>query len=85
MGHVQQQLFEEREAEIHFVRHQMVWEQRASLRILESVSQEPDFVRQEAQTFRSRYQRPEQVAQLTRVGVENVSCEAPTPELSRYE
>ena len=61
MVHEQHQLVEEREARIHFVRHQMESEQRASLRILESASQERDPVRQEAQNYRGNYHSSEQI------------------------
>ena len=62
MVHKQHQLVEDGAAEINFVRHEMESEQRASLMILASVSQERDLVRQEAGHLRDSYHRSEQVA-----------------------
>ena len=62
--HEQHQLAEEGEARIHFDRQQVESEQRAALRILESVSQDGDFVRQEAQRLRGNFHRSTQAAQL---------------------
>ena len=60
MVHEQRQLVEEGEAQKQFVRRQMESEQRAYLMILESVSQESDIVRQEAQHLRDNFHRTEQ-------------------------
>ena len=54
MVHEQHHFVEEGEAAIHVIRYQMESEQRASLRILESVSQDRDFVRQKAQHLRDK-------------------------------
>ncbi len=62
MVHDQQQLVQEGEAKINFVRLLVESEQRASWRTLESVSQ--DMVRQEAQHFRDGYLRSESAAHL---------------------
>ena len=62
--HERHQLVEKGEPQIHFFRHQVESERLASLRILESVSQEPDLVRQEAQHLRDNYHRSEQAALL---------------------
>ena len=62
--HEQHQLAEEGEARIHFDRHLVESEQRAALRILESVSQDGDLVRQEAQRLRGNSHRSKQAAQL---------------------
>ena len=51
----------------------MVSEERASLRILESVSREPDLVRQEAQQLRENYHRSEQAALLSREEAEELT------------
>ena len=55
----------EGETQIHFFLHQMESEQRAPMMILESVSQNREIVRQEAQHFRGVYQRLDSVAQLS--------------------
>ena len=55
---------DEGEAQIHYVRHQMESEQRASFMILESVSQERDLVRQEALHLHDNCDRSEQAALL---------------------
>ena len=72
MVHEQLQLLEEGEAQINFVRHRMESEQRASLRILQSVSRERDLVRQEAYHLRDDYQRSERAALLPREEVEEL-------------
>ena len=66
----QHQLVEEGEAQRNVVRYQTESVQRASLRILESVSQERDRVRQEAQHLRDNNDRSEQAALLPREDVE---------------
>ena len=60
----QHQLVDEGEAQTHCVRHKMESGQRASLRVLESVSQERDLVRQEALHLHDNYHRAEQAAPL---------------------
>ena len=56
----------ERPKSIKFFRHQLESEQRPSSRILESVPQERDHVRQEPQNCRYSYHRSKQAAQLPR-------------------
>ena len=72
MVHEQHQLVEEGEAHRNVARHHMESEQRASLRILESVPQECDptlFVRR-PNIFANNYHRAEQAALLSREEVE---------------
>ena len=59
----------EKPKSINFFRHQLESEQRPSSRILESVPQERDHVRQEPQNCRYSYHRSKQAAHFTRAEV----------------
>ena len=71
MVHEQRHFVEEGEDQTNFVRHQIASEQRASSRIFESVSQDRDFHRQEAQNVHDIRRRSESTAELTRKEVQS--------------
>ena len=71
MVHEQNRIVPEREAQIQFVRYQMESEQRTTVRILESVSQDRDTVRHETQQIWEADQRSESAAQLLKAEVQN--------------